>query len=254
MFKPVGMPGDGTESAATDRIQAQDGNSNLIMGSSDLIYVDTFGAPRMVFGSTYVSIASPNVALMFHADNSDISMKVLGSRRVSANDTASHMASPNLEEIISVDNDGAYYNGIDLRSGTVIASVSWNANTTLSGEATLGYRKHHLRAFRLTTGLWMIENMGTHPLLPGSSADWVRNSVLSGVGDPFFLGVFSMVPLGLGTVHIPPTITVSATSLTAGPQTGNLGTIIVKIRDGSGVVIDPTLADAQTSFSLTYMA
>jgi hypothetical protein len=137
--------------------------------------------------------------------------------------------------------------------GTVIASVSWNANTTTSGEATLGYKKNHLRAFRLTTGIWSIENMGTNSLIPGDSADWVSNSVLSGTGDPFFLGTFGIVALGQPAVTLPVSVSVSATSLSSSPNTGNLGNIIIKIRDKDGVVADPTLSDAQTFFSLTYI-
>ncbi len=137
--------------------------------------------------------------------------------------------------------------------GTVIASVSWNANTEVQGEATLAYRTNHLRAFRLTTGLWSIENMGTNPLFPGDSADWVINSVRGGVGDPFFLLETNIFALGQPTVARPTTMSLSSTSVGTSPNTGNLGSIIMKIRDGDGVVIDPLLSDAYATVKFTYI-
>lgn len=137
--------------------------------------------------------------------------------------------------------------------GTVVMSVSWNANTVSSGEATLSYRKNHLRAFRLTTGLWSIENMGTNPLFPGDSADWVINSVRGGVGDPFILVETNIIALGQPSVARPTTMTLSSTSVGTSSNTGNLGSIIMKIRDEDGVVIDPTLGDAYATVKFTYI-
>ena len=139
-------------------------------------------------------------------------------------------------------------------AGTVVASVSWNANTESAGEATLSYRKNHLRAFRLAPGIWSIENMGTNPLMPGDSADWVYNSMGGGTGDPFFLAEAEINAFGQPSTGHPVSMMVSAVSLSASANTGNLGSVIVKIRDKDGVGGDPTLADAYATVKFTYIA
>ncbi len=146
--------------------------------------------------------------------------------------------------------DGSLLNNV---GGTVVASVSWNANTESSGEATLDYRTNHLRVFRLAPGIWSIENMGTNPLMPGDSSDWIVNSMGGGIGDPFFLTETNIVALGQPSIGHPVTISISATSLSASPNTGNLGSIILKIRDKDGVVVDPTLADAYATIKFIYI-
>lgn len=136
--------------------------------------------------------------------------------------------------------------------GTIVASVSWNANTTTAGEATLSYRTCHLRAFRLAAGIWSIENMGTNPLIPGDSADWVLNSLGGGIGDPFFVPEIAINALGQPSTGHPVSMVLSASALTTSPNTGNLGSIIIKIRDKDGVGGDPTLGDAFAVVKLTY--
>ncbi len=136
---------------------------------------------------------------------------------------------------------------------TVVASVSWNANTTAAGEATLLYRTNHLSAFRLAPGIWSIENMGTNPLIPGDSADWVANSIGGSVDDPFFLVEMNIIAFGQPATGHPVTMTISAASLTASANTGNLGSMIIKIKDKDGVLGDPTLADAYATVKLTYI-
>lgn len=154
---------------------------------------------------------------------------------------------------------GVYYNDVeiatvdDLASGTVIASVTWNANTISSGEATAGYRKNHLRAFRLAPGIWSVENMGTNSLMPGDSADWVINSLRGGTSDPFFIAELTINAFGQPSVGHPVTMEISATSTGTSPNTGNLGSIILKIKNKDGVVSDPTLADAYATVKLTYI-
>lgn len=138
-------------------------------------------------------------------------------------------------------------------SRKVAASVSWNANTTSAGEATLAYRTNHLRAFRLAPGIWSIENMGTNPLMPEDSADWVVNSIGGGVGNPFFLVEMNIIAFGQPSVGHPVSMTISATALTTSPNTGNLGSMIVKIKDKDGVLADPTLGDAYATVKFTYI-
>ena len=46
---------------------------------------------------------------------------------------------------------------------------------------------------------------------------------------------------------------ISATSTGTSPNTGNLGSIILKIKDKDGVVSDPTLADAYATVKFTYI-
>ncbi len=138
-------------------------------------------------------------------------------------------------------------------AGTVVASVSWNANTVSSGEATLAYRKNNLRAFRLAPGIWSIENMGTHPLMPGDSADWVLNSMGGGIGDPLFLAEAEINAFGQPSTGHPVSMMISTFSLTTSPNTGNLGSVIVKIRDKDGIGGDPTLADAYATVKFTYI-
>ena len=142
---------------------------------------------------------------------------------------------------------------VDSGEGKVVASVSWNANTTDAGESTLAYKTNHLRAFRLAPGIWSIENMGTHPLMPGDSADWVVNSLGGGVEDPFFLVEMNIIAFGQPSTGHPVSMTISATALTAGANTGNLGSMIIKIKDKDGVLDDPTLADAFATVKLTYI-
>lgn len=135
----------------------------------------------------------------------------------------------------------------------VVASVSWNANTTNAGEATLAYKANHLQAFRLAPGIWSIENTGTHPLMPGDSADWVANSIGGGTDDPFFLAEMNIIAFGQPSVGHPVSMVISATSLNASPNTGNLGSMIIKIKDKDGVLGDPTLADAFATVKLTHI-
>jgi hypothetical protein len=146
--------------------------------------------------------------------------------------------------------DGAVSN----EPATVVASVSWNANTTTAGEAVLAYRKNHLSAFRLAPGIWSIENEGTSPLMPGDSANWVANSIDGGIADPFFLVEMNVIAFGQPATGHPVTMTISATSLNASPNTGNLGSMIVKIKDKDGVLGDPTLGDAYATVKFTYIA
>ena len=141
----------------------------------------------------------------------------------------------------------------DNMPGTVIASVTWNANTVSSGEATGGYRTNHLRAFRLAPGIWSIENMGTNPLIPGDSADWVTNSLRGGISNPFFIAELTINAFGQPAVGHPVTMEISATSTGTSPNTGNLGSVILKIKDKDGVVSDPTLADAYATVKFTYI-
>jgi hypothetical protein len=184
-----------------------------------------------------------------------------GITRLYISDLHSMMLGFNGTHHIKVTNDGAYYDGaeiakktdIDNMAGTVVSSVSWNANTTASGEAALSYRKNHLKAFRLAPGIWSIENMGTNPLMPGDSADWITNSIGGGIGDPFFLVELNIIALGQPGVGQPVTVQLSATALTASPNTGNLGSMIVKIKDKDGVTADPTLAAAYATVKLTYI-
>lgn len=135
----------------------------------------------------------------------------------------------------------------------LVASVSWNANTTTAGEATLAYRTNNIQAFRLAPGIWSIENSGTHPLIPGDSADWVTNSIGGGIGDPFFLAEMNIVAYGQPATGHPVTMTISATSLSAPPNTGNLGSMIVKIKDKDGVLADPILGDAYATVQFTHL-
>lgn len=137
--------------------------------------------------------------------------------------------------------------------GILVASVSWNANTTAAGEATLSYKTNHLRAFRLAAGIWSIENTGTHPLMPGDSAGWVTNSIGGGVADPFFLAEMNIIAFGQPAVGHPVSMVISATALTASPNTGNLGSMIVKIKDKDGVLGDPTSGDSYATVNLTYV-
>ncbi len=146
--------------------------------------------------------------------------------------------------------DGSMLNNV---AGTAVASVSWNANTVTSGEATLAYKTNHLRVFRLAPGIWSIENMGTNLLMTGDSTDWVINSIGDGTSDPFFLVETNIIALGQPATGHPVTMTISAFSLTTSPNTGKLGSIIVKIKDKDGVTSDPTLADAYATVKFTYI-
>lgn len=141
---------------------------------------------------------------------------------------------------------------VDL-NGTVVSSVSWNANTTTSGEATLAYKKNHLRAFRLAPGIWSIENMGTNPLMPGDSADWITNALGGGIGEPFFIADITINAFGQPATGHPASMMVSAISTNTGPNTDNLGSMIIKIKDKDGITGDPTLADAYASVKFTYI-
>jgi hypothetical protein len=131
--------------------------------------------------------------------------------------------------------------------------VSWDANTTTAGEATKSYRTNHLKAFRLAAGIWSIENMGTNPLIPADSADWVLNSLGGGIGDPFFIADFTLHAFGQPSTGHPETMYISATSTSASPNTGNLGSAIVKFKDKDGVGGDPALAAAYATIKLTYI-
>ena len=136
-------------------------------------------------------------------------------------------------------------------AGAVVSSVSWNANTTTAGEATLAYKKNHLKAFRLGVGLWQIENMGTNPLMPGDSTSWLVNSLGGGVEEPFFVADITINAFGQSGTGHPVSMVISATNLNASSNTGNLGSLIVKIRDKDGIGFDPTSADAFASVKFT---
>jgi len=47
---------------------------------------------------------------------------------------------------------------------------------------------------------------------------------------------------------------ISATSTNASPNTGNLGSMIIKIKDKDGAVSDPTLGESYATVKLTYIA
>lgn len=177
-----------------------------------------------------------------------------GIDRVGVDGTETTLRSPDGTNTIVVSDAGTFCNGLAIKSGTVIASVSWDADTTTAGEATGSYRTNHLKAFRLAPGIWSIENMGTHPLIPGDSANWVLNSLDGGVGNPFFIADMTIHAFGQPSVGHPASLFISAQSLAASPNTGNLGSMIVKIKDKDGVVGDPTLAASYAAIKLTYIA
>jgi hypothetical protein len=245
--------GTGT-GGASDRIEAPDENSDLTILDDKLVYTDSFAAPRLLIEDSVAILTSPNWSQQFKVTNTDIKMTYVSVDRVDVNGTETVLRSPDQDQVIKVSDDGAFYNGLPINTGTVVSSVSWDANTTSSGEATKSYRTNHLRVFRLAPGIWSVENMGTNPLIPGDSADWVINSIGGGIGDPFFLVEMNIIALGQPSVGHPVTMVLSATSTSTSPNTGNLGSIIMKIKDKDGVLGDPTLAAAYATVKFTYIA
>lgn len=242
-----------------DTLISPDTNSNVTITNTDFRYTDSFAAPRIDIDATDSWMSSPDMTHRFHAENDLIEMTVLTAPRFKAVVAETTMLSPDGNQELKVDDTGAYYNGTEIATvaggiaGTVVSSVSWNANTTAAGEATIAYRTNHLKAFRLAPGIWSIENTGTNPLMPGDSADWVTNSIGGGIGDPFFLAEMNIVAFGQPSVGHPVTMVISATSLAASPNTGNLGSMIVKIKDKDGVLGDPTLGESYATVKLTYI-
>ena len=167
----------------TTILVSPDGTENLQIANNGVLYNDIEVATINNLHNEYI-IISNNDSLIIN-DTSLIHNDGLVDRSI-VNQIESVFYGPFSINFLRLTSNGVYYNDVeiatvdDLTSGTVVASVTWNANTVSSGEATDGYRKNHLRAFRLTTGIWSVENMGTNPLMPGDSADWVTNSLRGG--------------------------------------------------------------------------
>lgn len=244
---------EGGGGGSTDKIISPDTNSDLTITDTHLVYNDSFATPRLLIEDTATVLTSPNWSQIFYADNNNIAMRYLGTERVNVTGPDTILKSPDSTNIIKVNNTGAYYNDVALNNGTVVSSVSWNANTTSSGEATTAYKKNHLSAYRLAPGIWSIENEGTNPLMPGDSAGWITNSIGNGTSDPFFLAEMNIIAFGQPSSGHPVTMTISGVSVATSPNTGNLGSMIIKIKDKDGVVSDPTLADAFATVKLTYI-
>lgn len=259
VLNEISMIGANSNSAY---LKSPDGINNISVNNSGTYIVGNFtvGDDRMGIDGIYTFMQSEQKNHYLSVGNDAVTVD--GAQVFTASNTLSQISdvSPSSldgQVLIWNETSSSWENrtlGInDNIPGTVVASVSWNANTVSSGEATLSYRKNHLKAFRLAPGIWSIENMGTNPLMPGDSADWIINSIGGGISNPFFLAETNIVAFGQPASGHPVTMEVSASSTSTSSNTGNLGSIIVKIKDKDGVVGDPTLADAYATIKFTYI-
>ena len=120
--------GDIGEGGVTDKIVSPDTNSNLTITNTNLVYSDLFSTPRLLVDNTISILTSPNWAQQFRATNTSISMKYIAVERVEVNGTTTIIRSPDQSQVLTVDNNGAFYNGIELGAGGETTNWSDNGN------------------------------------------------------------------------------------------------------------------------------